>query len=1279
MGNQHSSSDLEEMTQNLAKTPFYVYMNPLTLKDFARCFIVKKLPQGQSLSQPGDMYIVARGCITMTTLLEVEDTKTHAKQVVKEDHVRVREGDASSGRTFREKKAGGERGPDEYAPQPSSGRASSPSGGNNLGIMGGETGETDLGERLEDSVQAAVDKERSDRIKRAESTENSGLSSPRSVVIRQLAGELCSTGNLKSSGIMTELVAERSRKQARERRASLKGPDDGSSPLSEGGGVAGSYPGRRNSSSASALLQAATSLASTVGEKIVAATSNANLTPNKGSPQVQSSPRSVAGSGERSVKGEKSVKGDKTPTKGLSIEDYGKQLQQLQPADSTRGTMSPPQERQRPTRGGAVPSSIPSSSSSSSTMVPGLIIARRPSWVGNDSGRDGDDDDSGGEKVVRARSIVGSIAEAANNAAMKLSPKSSPKPRPSAVVNAAADRRSGASTRPILQPPFKPVSDDDDETSDNAEIGEIGPLNGASRAPLRALPPSSGVGSSTSSIKAKKKGFSFRNLLMGAGSSTKNITGPSLDPMLEGPESSDGIMSQRSSGRPISFGKQANGDGDETITQKRRNSVTPANASDGQDEDKHGLMYNLVHAFDGYNHDNGPTVRGVMKLVAVEDSVILLLDKSRKRKFLKKYPEMGDIIDILMHAKIDNFLQQLPFLKQTIEDDEENGDPEHAGLGMLAAVCKYEAFNEGELIFCEGDIGDKLYIILQGKVAVLNNTAHEKKIQQEAADNAKDGVDKDPGDASSQPEQPSAAVATVATGGAVNPFGKRRTSVKEVVPVLDSKSPGSSSRGRDLFRGASQMRAGSFHSKHTDGSVDRAVAKAVPAQLKQSIKSKIKQGPNGKLVVDFGESDVLATLVSGDYFGEMAVMVRMPRTSTVVASEKALMLTVSKNEWNAFLDFHEATRHAVELHMKNRIVKMFSAMNVSFFESVPKARFAKLAPRCNVLDVKKSTTIMTQGEKGNTFYVIIHGSVTVQVKAGIGGNDAPKADWFGRLYSGQYFGEIALVMDAPRKATVVTDEDTVLLSIDADTFKMFFEDNPRALAEVQIRMLGERADLISVLMIPQSITIFREFLNAEHSEENLVFWEKVRVFESTVATDDMSIPLYNPIDNTRNLPQLADAVIIWDHYLKEGVAQQVNISAKMRQAIEKVINVCQLWIAFAPEEEISKIVTRGGLNLALSAVRNRSVFYEAKYEIYKLMVRDSYPRFKKCEGFVTFINSIGLYNTANEKLSEKTLLKIKENSNAASNNENLLEEIARNVGSGLRNMVNRAASVRGRE
>ncbi|MCI0447223.1 cyclic nucleotide-binding domain-containing protein, partial [bacterium] len=74
--------------------------------------------------------------------------------------------------------------------------------------------------------------------------------------------------------------------------------------------------------------------------------------------------------------------------------------------------------------------------------------------------------------------------------------------------------------------------------------------------------------------------------------------------------------------------------------------------------------------------------------------------------------------------------------------------------------------------------------------------------------------------------------------------------------------------------------------------------------------------------------------------------------------------------------------------------------------------------------------VVREGTPGNRFYLIAHGQVSV-VKKGADGK--PKT--VGVLEDGDYFGEIALIKNIPRSATIRTLTPCVMLSLHRDIFQ----------------------------------------------------------------------------------------------------------------------------------------------------------------------------------------------------------------------------------------------------
>ena len=94
------------------------------------------------------------------------------------------------------------------------------------------------------------------------------------------------------------------------------------------------------------------------------------------------------------------------------------------------------------------------------------------------------------------------------------------------------------------------------------------------------------------------------------------------------------------------------------------------------------------------------------------------------------------------------------------------------------------------------------------------------------------------------------------------------------------------------------------------------------------------------------------------------------------------------------------------------------------FAPLPTPMLERLARNLIPISVPDGTVVITQGEAGDRFYAIVEG--TVEVLEG----GRPVAE----LGPGGSFGEIALIRDVPRTATVVAKTESKLLALDRDEF-----------------------------------------------------------------------------------------------------------------------------------------------------------------------------------------------------------------------------------------------------
>jgi hypothetical protein len=97
---------------------------------------------------------------------------------------------------------------------------------------------------------------------------------------------------------------------------------------------------------------------------------------------------------------------------------------------------------------------------------------------------------------------------------------------------------------------------------------------------------------------------------------------------------------------------------------------------------------------------------------------------------------------------------------------------------------------------------------------------------------------------------------------------------------------------------------------------------------------------------------------------------------------------------------------------------------IGIFASLPPPTIEWLASRLGLVTAPAGTSIVRQGDPGDRYYVVDDGTVEVRIDDRLVRVEGP----------GEAFGEIALVRNVPRTATVRARTDVRLLTLERDVF-----------------------------------------------------------------------------------------------------------------------------------------------------------------------------------------------------------------------------------------------------
>jgi CRP/FNR family transcriptional regulator, cyclic AMP receptor protein len=119
---------------------------------------------------------------------------------------------------------------------------------------------------------------------------------------------------------------------------------------------------------------------------------------------------------------------------------------------------------------------------------------------------------------------------------------------------------------------------------------------------------------------------------------------------------------------------------------------------------------------------------------------------------------------------------------------------------------------------------------------------------------------------------------------------------------------------------------------------------------------------------------------------------------------------------------------------------------VPLFAGVSTRHVRKIAALGSAVSFNAKTRIVSAGDPGDAFYVLLLGRAEVQR-----GRGRPKIE----IGPGAYFGEMALLDGAPRSATVVAKSEAICLLLSRKKFEKVLKDEP-AVAYALLRTLAAR-------------------------------------------------------------------------------------------------------------------------------------------------------------------------------------------------------------------------------
>ncbi len=211
---------------------------------------------------------------------------------------------------------------------------------------------------------------------------------------------------------------------------------------------------------------------------------------------------------------------------------------------------------------------------------------------------------------------------------------------------------------------------------------------------------------------------------------------------------------------------------------------------------------------------------------------------------------------------------------------------------------------------------------------------------------------------------------------------------------------------------------------------------------------------------DGHESLTLALLEEGNIFGEMAALSGQPRNATVTAKDDLTVLEIPAKTLKGLMKRSQGFKDSLEDLYSERAVHNY-LRKVPFFAKLSPTVLEQLEDRVKLITYKQGDIIFREGEVGNSLYIIRSGFVKVSKK------QEDKEKIIAYICHGNYFGEMALVEDEKRSATISAFTKTEVIQVLKDDFNDLIKTDSNMSEMIQDIIIERKLNTFEVLRDPE--------------------------------------------------------------------------------------------------------------------------------------------------------------------------------------------------------------------
>jgi signal transduction histidine kinase len=167
--------------------------------------------------------------------------------------------------------------------------------------------------------------------------------------------------------------------------------------------------------------------------------------------------------------------------------------------------------------------------------------------------------------------------------------------------------------------------------------------------------------------------------------------------------------------------------------------------------------------------------------------------------------------------------------------------------------------------------------------------------------------------------------------------------------------------------------------------------------------------------------------------------------------------------------------------VKTKGLEDFTKLKIfSMYNNLTLDELKLIAQDTNVLNFERGEVVCEEDTDSDSMFFIFTGAVSIS-KKGVS---------FANLTAGDYFGEMSLITDGERNATVTTLEPSVLFEISSQVFDKIFEKFPKAVHNLLVTY-DTRLRRHNDIVVDQFLKMMRQIKQLEDSHQRLLLSDKM--------------------------------------------------------------------------------------------------------------------------------------------------------------------------------------------